>query len=115
MIWFRHKDAEQFFDNNFERVLAILIDARFDQRTTAENALENTVRVVKCGALKKLVAIDEVPSLIPRQNVTAEQWADLFCGSLSKLQALSTQIAVSWKEIGLLKWQRYGGSVLPFL
>jgi len=94
MIWFRHKDAEQFFDNNFERVLAILTDARFDQRTTAENALENTVRVVKCGALKKLVAIDEVPSLIPRQNVTAEQWADLFCGSLSKLQALSTQIAV---------------------
>jgi hypothetical protein len=31
------------------------------------------------------------------------------------LKALSTQIAVSWKEMGLLKWQRYGGSVLPFL
>jgi endonuclease III len=108
MIWFRKKDAEGFFEGDFERVLTILIDARFDQRTTAENALENTVEVVKRGALKKLLATSDVPSLIPRQNVTAEQWADLFCSSLSKLRALSTRIVTQkdWDAAQLLESMR---------
>ena len=52
MIWYRQRDSEGLFGNDFERVLAILIDARFDQRTTAENALENTIEVVRQGALR---------------------------------------------------------------
>jgi len=52
MIWFRQRNSKGFFADDFERVLTILIDARFDQRTTAENALENTVAVVKQGVLK---------------------------------------------------------------
>jgi endonuclease III len=108
MIWFRQKDAEGFFESDFERVLAILVNARFDQRTTAENALENTVEVMRCGALKKPVTTKDVPSLIPRQNVTAEQWADLFCSSLSKLRALSTQIVTqkNWDAAELLDSMR---------
>lgn len=35
MNWFRQKDSEGFFADDFERALAIFIDARFDQRTTA--------------------------------------------------------------------------------
>jgi len=111
MLWFREKDTEGFLESDFERVLVILIDARFDQRTTAENALENTVEVVRCGALKKPVTINDVRSLIPRQNVTAEQWADLFCSSLPKLRALSTQIVTqkNWDATELLDsmWNKF--------
>lgn len=108
MIWFRQKDAEGYFESEFERVLTILIDARFDQRTTAENALENTVEVIRRGALKKLLTTSTLPSLIPRQNVTAEQWADLFCSSLPKLRALSTQIVTQkhWGAAELLESMR---------
>lgn len=108
MIWFRQKDAEGYFESEFERVLAILIDARFDQRTTAENALENTVGVIRRGALKKLLTTSTLPSLIPRQNVTAEQWADLFCSSLPKLRALSTKIVTQkdWGAAELLESMR---------
>jgi len=45
MAWFRRKDKKGTFASNFERVLIILIDAWFDQQTTAEKALENTKRV----------------------------------------------------------------------
>lgn len=73
MVWFRRKNAEGFFADEFEKVLAILIDARFDQRTTAENALQNTQKVVKLGALKrKFIAATELDYLIPRQNLTGE-------------------------------------------
>jgi len=108
MIWYRLRDSEGFFEDDFERVLAILIDARFDQRTTAENALENTIEVVKRGALKKSLVTNDISSLIPRQNVTAEQWADLFCKSLPKLRALSTQIVTQrdWDAARLLDSMR---------
>jgi hypothetical protein len=104
MLWFRQKDSEQFFANDFQRVLAILIDARFDQRTTAENALENTIAVVSCGALRKLVTRNEIPLLVPRQNVTTEKWTELFCFSLSKLNLLSEKIVAQkeWDALELL-------------
>lgn len=97
MKWFRQRDSERFFADDFQRVLAILIDARFDQRTTAEKALENTIAVVNCGALERLVNRNEMPLLTPRQNVTAEEWTDLFCSSLSKLHLLSSKI-IAQKE-----------------
>ena len=46
MNWFRTRDAERLLANDFERILTILIDARFDQRTTAEKALQNTITVL---------------------------------------------------------------------
>ena len=108
MIWFRQKDSAGFFVNNFEKVLVILVDARFDQRTTAEKALENTIAVVECGALKRTIMRDEAPLLIPRQNVTAENWTDLFCVSLPKLHELAMRIVVKkeWDAEGLLDLMR---------
>jgi len=95
MIWFRRKDSEGFFANDFEKVLTILIDARFDQRTTAEKALENTKKAVSAGALKrKNISKEELPYIIPRQDVTAEEWADLFRFSLPKLHELAEKIIV---------------------
>jgi hypothetical protein len=102
MLWFRQRDSEQFFANDFQRVLVILIDARFDQRTTAENALENTIAVVNRGALERLVTKNEIPLLIPKQNVTAEKCTDLFCSSLSELHSLSARI-IAQKEWDALK------------
>jgi|GEM_PF-4143226 len=92
MTWFRRQDSQRFFIDDHERVLAILIDARFDQRTTADKALQNTITVVKLGALKRPLAREELSLLIPRQNVTAAKWTDLFYLSLPKLHELAKQI-----------------------
>ena len=92
MIWFRRQDSQRFFIDDYERVLVILIDARFDQRTTADKALQNTITVVKLGTLKRPLTIEERPLLIPRQNVTAEKWTDLFYFSLPKLHDLAKQV-----------------------
>lgn len=105
MMWFRHRDAEEFFLDDFERVLAILIDARFDQRTTAEKALENTITVVRHGALKSPLKREEIPLLIARQNMTSEKWTDLFISSLPKLHELARGIVRQqrWNAEGLLE------------
>ena len=109
MIWFRRKDSEGFFTDDFERVLVILIDARFDQRTTADKALQNTITVVELGALKRLLSREELPLLIPRQNVTAEKWTDLFHSSLPKLHDLSKQILDrrEWDAANLIDFMQY--------
>jgi len=116
MMWFRQKDSEGFFANDFERVLTILIDARFDQRTTAEKALENTVTVVKQGSLKRLIAREEVPLLIPRQGMTAEKWTDLFCSSLPRLHELARKIVIQreWDAMELLDFMLHDFKV-PYL
>ena len=104
MMWIRQKNSEGFFADDSERILAILIDARFDQRTKAENALENTIAVVKKGVLKRLVAREEMPLLIPRENMTAENWTDLFYSSLPKLHELARRIVAqqNWDAEELL-------------
>jgi hypothetical protein len=100
MDWFRDKDKAGFFVTDFERVLAILIDSRFDQRTTAENALRNTQDVVECGALKNFsLAPSELPLLIPRQSKTAKAWTELFCDALPSLHKLAEKI------LAKKKWQ----------
>ncbi len=104
MIWFRQKDSEEFFADDFERVLAILIDARFDQRTTAEKALKNTITVVNQEALKRLIPREQITLLIPRQGMTAEKWTDLFYSSLSRLHKLARKIVArkEWDAAELL-------------
>lgn len=108
MTWFRERDSEGFFKNDYERVLVILIDARFDQRTTAEKALENTVTVVEHGALKKPLAMTELQLLIPRQNVSAANWTKLFCDALPAMNSLSTRIVSQrvWDSAELLDLMR---------
>jgi len=109
MTWYRRKDSEGFFAGDFERVLVILIDARFDQRTTAGKALQNTIAVVKLGALKRSLSRKELPLLISRQNVTAEKWTDLFYLSLPKLHDLAKQILKrrEWDAANLIDFMQY--------
>jgi len=116
MIWFRRKDSEGFFVDDFERVLIILIDARFDQRTTADKALQNTITVVKLGALKRAIARGEMPLLISKQNMTPESWTDLFCSSLQRLHELARQIVEKgeWDSEELLDFMLYDFKV-PYL
>jgi len=106
MIWFRKKDSENFFADDLERVLTILVDARFDQRTTAEKALENTIAVVKRGALKGVIAKEKLTPLIPRQGMTAEKWTDLFFSSLPRLHELARKIVTrrEWDAAELLDY-----------
>ena len=106
MDWFRDKDKEGFFASDFERVLVILIDSRFDQRTTAENALRNTQNVVGYGVLKNCsLALSELPLLIPRQSKTAKDWTELFCNALPGLHKLAEKIVAKkrWQVDDLFK------------
>lgn len=116
MKWFKQKDSEGFFAGDFERVLTILIDARFDQKTTAEKALEYTQAVVQMGVLKSLVARSELPLLVPREKMTAEKWTALFCSSLSSLHELAKRIVDQgeWDAAELLRLMKYEFKV-PYL
>jgi hypothetical protein len=92
MCWFRCQEAQEFFDNDFQKVLVVLVDARFDQMTTAENALENTKTVVLAGCLRGAVELDALPVLIPIQYFSAESWTESFVHALPYLQALARRI-----------------------
>jgi hypothetical protein len=103
MKWFHRKDSNGFYSDDFERVLTILIDARFDQMTTAEKALENTKTAVEAGCLKKAVGQNELPSLIPRQYFAAEEWTESFVRALPNLHLMARRIAAqkSWRAYEL--------------
>lgn len=117
MEWFRLQDRLGLFTNNLERILAILIDARFDQQTLAENALENTKRVVQAGALKRPLERNEIPLLIPRQRMTAENWSELFSTGLPLLRRLAVQIERQqvWGADELLGLMRSSSYRVPYL
>lgn len=104
MIWFTEKDSQNFFKNDFERVLVVLINSRFDQRTTADKALENTRSVVSHGVLQKVVSEEEIPLLIPKRQTTAKQWTEMFCSSLDKLHDQAKRIVEKkdWEASDLL-------------
>ena len=88
------------------RILVILANARFDQGTLAERALENTRRLVDAGVLSASeVELGQVPPLNTRQRMKAERWRELLWRSLPLLKELSRQIASRerWKASELLK------------
>lgn len=117
MIWFRQKDREKAFANDFERILIILIDARFDQQTTADKALENTKIVFKAGVLKRRLNRSEIPLLIPRQRTTAEKWTDLFYIAIPRLYRLAKEIAKKrvWKAQELFGVMQSPQFKVPYL
>lgn len=87
------------------RVLLILVNARFDQGTVAENALHNTKAVLVSGVVyRQGVSVDEIPPLKTRQRVSAARWRNLFHVALPDLQALSITIASQrdWRASDLL-------------
>lgn len=92
MQWFKKKEEQGFFADDTEKILAILIDARFDQMTTAEKALANTKLVAQAGCLKGIADQKAVPVLIPRQYFSAEAWTKSFVVALPRLLAISNRI-----------------------
>jgi hypothetical protein len=103
MIWFRQKDSAKFFANDFERVLVILVDARFNQMTTADKALLNTKAAVEVGCLKRVIDLDKLPLLIPRQYSTREEWTESFIKALPNLHAIARRIVAQkrWNAVEL--------------
>jgi len=99
MKWFQQKETQGFFGGDTEKVLAILIDARFDQMTTAEKALANTKLVVQAGCLKGITDPNVVPLLIPRQYFSAEEWTKSFITALPSLRSISNRIVAqkTWR------------------
>ena len=117
MAWFREQNQKGVLASNFERILIILVDARFDQQTTAEKALENTKRVFKAGVLKKQPKRNEIPLLIPRRRMTAERWTDLFHAAVPKLYRLVMRIGEKreWSAEELLGLMRSASYKVPYL
>ena len=117
MTWFRKQNQQGAFTNAFERTLIVLIDARFDQQTTAENALENTKRVFKAGVLNKKLKRNKIPLLIPRRRMTAESWTDLFHTAIPNLYRLVTRIGEKkeWNAQELLRLMRSSNYKVPYL
>lgn len=76
------------------RILLILVNARFDQGTVAERALDNTRRIFKAGLLHRdEVSLEDIPRLNTRLRMGAERWRELFRQSLPQLKQLSSRIA----------------------
>ena len=79
LAWYWEKVNSKEINDAFRKVLVTLIDARFDQVTTAENALENTIRIYNAGLIRDYPAsLEEVPSLIPVGDDTSEDWTEKF-------------------------------------
>lgn len=90
--WYTQSVVKSDRDLKF-RILLILINARFDQGTRAERALENTQRLLEAGILGvDQVALDDVPALTTHQRMKAERWRELLWRSLPGLKQLSNQI-----------------------
>jgi hypothetical protein len=117
MTWFRARDPAGAFSSVFEKVLIVLIDARFDQQTRAEHALDNTKRVFRAGALKRVIERDEVPLMIPRQRMTTDRWTDLFYTSQRRLRRLANRIVEQprWSASALLACMLSRDYKVPYL
>lgn len=115
--WFRERDSADGFSSAFEKILVVLIDARFNQQTRAEHALDNTKRMSKAGALRRVIERDEVPLLIPRQRMTPENWTDLFFTSQRRLRQLAKRIEAKqrWSASTLLACMRSRDYKVPNL
>jgi hypothetical protein len=103
--WYTQSVANKYGDLQF-RVLLILTNARFDQGTRAERALENTQRLLAAGTLSVYpVELSDVPAINTRQRMKAERWRELLWRSLPGLRQLSNQIAGCdhWKASDLLQ------------
>ena len=103
MRWFRDKEVQGFFADDVQKVLAVLVDARFDQMTTAEKALANTKMVVQAGCLKGAVRLKTLPVLIPRQYLSPEAWTESFVSALPNLQTIALRIVAqkNWRAFKL--------------
>ena len=99
MQWFKEKEEQGFFSDEKEKILTILIDARFDQMTTAEKALANTKLVAQAGCIKGIADPKVVPLLIPRQYFSAGEWTESFIAALPSLRAISNRIVAkrTWR------------------
>lgn len=104
MEWFCQREKAGVFKDDFEKILATIIAARFDQRTKAELAFRNTQTVIACGALKTAVSRENLPLLISKRQMNAEKWTQLFCDAQPRLHALSRKILEKkvWKADDLL-------------
>jgi hypothetical protein len=93
MEWFRQREKTNVFSDDFERILSVLIAARFDQNTSADSAFTNTQTVISCGSLKRVIKRKDLPLLIPKGGkLSAEDWTRLFCTALPALREVSNKI-----------------------
>ncbi|RPJ10848.1 MAG: hypothetical protein EHM36_02665, partial [Deltaproteobacteria bacterium] len=85
--WFRsRRDANEFKDDDHS-LLTLLACARFDQNNEPGKAVENTDRVFKLLAQPR-VSLEEIPVLEGTLFFSREQWRDLFCRAIPKLQQI---------------------------
>jgi hypothetical protein len=90
-VWFEMQQKEGEFTSSLHSVLTILVHARFDQMCQSEKALENTQRVFR-KILQPNLPLEETPALEGTKFFSGENWGDLFCRALPKLQQVASKI-----------------------
>lgn len=80
MKWYKESEKNGIFKPLFEKVMIIIIDARFDQGSiSAEAALENTKQVFRANLIRDTpVNLDEIPDLTPPKDINPEIWRQEF-------------------------------------
>jgi len=89
--WFRDKRSEGGFVDNVHMIATILGEARFEQVTRSQAALENTKMVYPLLAKSKL-SLEEVPRLKSRRWVKPEKWRRLFFEAYPSLRSTAEAI-----------------------
>jgi putative addiction module CopG family antidote len=94
--WLREVDSDDPSVDLRLKVLLILVNARFDQRTRAESALANTRAVFEAGLLQhhriRRLNLAEIPTLKAPHQSSPEEWRRLFRQALPMLEDLSDSV-----------------------
>jgi hypothetical protein len=96
--------------------LLVLVHARFDQRTRAENALANTQAVYDSHALSgDEVTVEQIPPLKAPRRVTPEDWRRRLWAALPGLKRLAKEIASQGQWTAGKLTNRISGARIPDL
>jgi endonuclease III len=100
--WFRSRQAEMKFEDEFHTLVTILLHARFDQMTPSVKALENTERVYPLMTCPSL-SVEEIPALEGTLRFPGEDWKKLFHKAIPRLREVAQHILAGqgWNVTGL--------------
>ena len=89
--WFRSRQGEKRFEDEFHTLVTILLHARFDQMTPSAKALENTERVYALMTHPSLT-VEEIPALEGTLRFPGDDWKILLHKAIPRLREVAQYI-----------------------
>jgi len=102
--WFERTRGENGFEDSFHSLSTILIHARFDPYTQTGKALANTRKVYRF-VVQPALSCEAIPLMEGTDFFSGEQWRDLFCRAIPRIQEISRRITEEkrWDALELEK------------